>query len=314
MWLNQKRSSNFYKPEYEDYIKSANKILIVGMGGGVDILGVLLVNESIIKGRRKAILGSIHGVSFKKFEGLEQVNDSVAWVGEKTRIRIRRRFAEPHVAKITGQKLALFSQEYGVRGLSDDFNDFIKKENIDLTIFVDTGMDSLITGDENDLGTPRTDQTSLAVAVNLKCAKFLANIGFGVEPEISHYYILRNISQIVARGGFLGASGLSYAIAEKYLPILENIIEKVPSSTVSSICQALKGKFGLWKNPAPWTKGLVFLSPLMLIIFYFDIDVVYSLNSIAKSLQNTTSRTQINRILKSINSERKKNPRKPIPL
>lgn len=300
--------------DYRNIIDRATKILIIGMGGGVDIVSTLIVARILDAEDKKIIFGSTHKWPFQSFSGLTKFNNSVGWVNSHTRLLIQERFAEPYIAEKLNQEIVLVTQEHGVQGMSKDFNEFIASEKIDLVIFTDTGFDSIVTGDEDSLGSPRTDQSTLALAKNVKCKKILSNLGFGVEPEISHYYILRNIARIVEKNGFLGASGISAEMTQDCLSLINDILSSTLSSTMSSLREALLGKFGFWKNPAPWTKGEVFISPLMLVIFYFDIDIVSDLSPLAQLVRNTTSRKEIENILDDFNSVRKKGVREIIPL
>lgn len=300
--------------DYRHLLKNKKKLLFLGMGGGLDIVSTFLVRSSIIENMDAVTLGGIHGDSLDKFENIERINRSIAWVNRSSLRKDKARFGEPYLSEALGEPILLLSQHNGVVGLAQDLNEFVIKEKIDLVVFVDGGIDALLIGDENELASPSTDQPTLAVAAQLNCTKFMAAVGFGVEPEVSHYYVLRNIANIIGNNGFLGASGLSALVAKSCLTIIDKVLEKSASSTILSIREALRGGFGSFNNPAPWTKGEVFVSPLMLVVFYFDIAAVYSQSRIAQSVAGTISRNEIDKIVANFESVRTKAPFIQLPL
>jgi hypothetical protein len=300
--------------DYHMVLAGKQKVLFLGMGGGMDVLSAMLVRASLmIPPAVTTLLGGIHRASLTAYRQLTIVNKSVAWAHAHSTRKKAGRFGEPALASVLGQPIVLLSQHRGAAGMAGDLNAFVQQEGIDLVIFVDGGFDSLLVGDENSLASLRSDQVSLAMASQLRCATLMANVGFGVEPEIAHHYVLRNIAALVQRQGFLGATGLSAHVAQSCLPIVDAVLAITRSSTVSSIRAALGGYFGPFDNPA-WAHGQVFVSPLMLIAFFFDPQVVYAHSPLAQMIAATRSADEIDQALRQFREQRERGPRLEIPL
>jgi hypothetical protein len=300
--------------DYHVMLAEKHKVLFLGMGGGMDVLSAMMVRASLmLPATITTLLGGIHRASLTAYRQLTIVNKSVAWVHAHSTRKKTGRFGEPALATVLGESILLLSQHRGAAGMAGDLNAFVQQEGIDLVIFVDGGFDSLLVGDENSLASLRSDQVSLAMAAQLHCATLMANVGFGVEPEIAHSYVLRNIAALIQHQGFLGATGLSAQVAQTCLPIVDAVLATTRSSTVSSIRAALGGYFGPFDNPA-WAAGQVFVSPLMLIAFFFDPQVVYAQSPFAQLIAGTHSAGEIDQALRQFREQRQRGPRLEIPL
>lgn len=71
---------------------------------------------------------------------------------------------------------------------------------LDAIVLVDGGTDILMRGDEDGLGTPAEDMTSLAAVaglVNIR-AKLVASIGFGIDAYhgVNHVQVLENLADL----------------------------------------------------------------------------------------------------------------------
>lgn len=88
------------------------------------------------------------------------------------------------------------------------FYDVVQKETkFDCLIVIDGGTDSLMTGFEDELGTPHEDISTLLAIQHLEnTTKFLMTLGFNVDSAhgVTDESFLRNTASISAAGGFLG--------------------------------------------------------------------------------------------------------------
>jgi hypothetical protein len=69
----------------------------------------------------------------------------------------------------------------------------------------------LLRGDEQNLGTPEEDMTSLAAVASVDVpTRIVACVGFGIDTfhGVCHANWLENVAALMAEGGFLGAAAL----------------------------------------------------------------------------------------------------------
>ena len=107
-------------------------------------------------------------------------------------------------------------------------------------------------GDEDGLGTPEEDMTSLAAVSRLDAVEsFVVSIGFGVDAfhGVCHAHVLENIAAIERDGGYLGAFAVTAAMPEgrAYLSAVSHAHGHTPRRTSivnGSIAAAIEGRFG----------------------------------------------------------------------
>ncbi|KAH3766544.1 cell surface glycoprotein [Pelomyxa schiedti] len=158
----------------------------------------------------------------------------------------------------------------GVVQLRESLNALVPALGITHIMLVDGGTDSLCFGDEDDLGTPAEDMSSIAAVWTLDSIpnehKSLAAIGFGVELTVSHTLVLENIATLIKDGGLLACSsvlgdtveGSAFRAAHDYASS-----HMQPSIVCSSIIASMDGHFGDY-HPTKRTEGTtLFINPLM---------------------------------------------------
>src|SRR6185436_16519233 len=93
----------------------------------------------------------------------------------------------------------------------------IEELKVDTVILVDGGTDSLMRGDEEGLGTPEEDMTSIAAVHALQIPrKLLVCLGFGIDAfhEVCHTHVLEAVADLIRAGGYLGAFSLMQEMPE----------------------------------------------------------------------------------------------------
>lgn len=169
----------------------------------------------------------------------------------------------------------------GAKPLREAYQYIVKTHNIDAILAVDGGTDSIMFGDEEKLGTPSEDHTSIAAIMHLDNVpiKLLACLGFGVDKfhGVSHGLFLENVAAIEQDGGFLGAFSVSRHTKEggMYMEAYEYVQSKMqPSIVCSSIISAMEGKFGDFHPTHRTTGSKLFINPLMSMYWTFDLATV----------------------------------------
>jgi hypothetical protein len=107
-------------------------------------------------------------------------------------------------------------------------------------------------GDEEGLGTPVEDMTSLAAVGQLRIAhRHVACIGFGIDAYhgVCHSHVLENVAALDRDGAYHGAFSLPRNTSEgamylKAVAHAERHHASHPSIVNGSIAAAIEGKFG----------------------------------------------------------------------
>ncbi|GID95816.1 DUF1152 domain-containing protein [Amorphoplanes digitatis] len=96
----------------------------------------------------------------------------------------------------------------GVQTLREAYRYLVDELDVDAVVLVDGGTDILLRGDENALGTPVEDITSLAAVAGLDLPiKLVSSLGFGIDANdgVNHVQVLENLAALDRDGGYLGA-------------------------------------------------------------------------------------------------------------
>lgn len=96
-----------------------------------------------------------------------------------------------------------FEHEISIADLRAAYEQLVQQLSVDTIILVDGGTDSLMRGDEEGLGTPAEDITSIAAVYsldpNIAPNRYLYAIGFGIDSfhGVHHSQFLENVSKII---------------------------------------------------------------------------------------------------------------------
>jgi hypothetical protein len=111
-----------------------------------------------------------------------------------------------------GQAVPVYCFErLGPKAVAEAYRALVAKLNVDTIILVDGGTDSLMRGDEEGLGTPQEDVTSIAAVHSLPIArKMLVCLGFGISRAGQ-----RRVCRCEARGARRARASLTWAAGSK---------------------------------------------------------------------------------------------------
>ncbi len=193
-------------------LSSSKNILIAGIGGGFDIYAGLPLYFNLISMQKTVHLANYSFTQLQKTTATQihplcyhvtphsQLPSSSNYFPEKYLCEwLTQQHLNPTVYAFAGS---------GPKRIAESYTTLCHKLNIDILLLIDGGTDGLMFGDEEHLGTPLQDYTSLAAAHQIpNIKKYLACIGFGID-NISHNCFLENIATITKQGGFLGTHKL----------------------------------------------------------------------------------------------------------
>jgi hypothetical protein len=295
----------------EQALRRARRPLVIGMGGGGDVVGALATAEHArIYDGAQPILG---GVTWERrpidpvpgpraaaeIVDADQLAPGVLLAGPQTRVRDRDvYFAESHMAQVLGEPTVLVDINDGPETVADGLAAAADKLDRDLIVFVDVGGDLLAQGDEPGLRSPLCDALMLAAASHLSDAGrpvLAAIFGVGCDAELTPDEVLARLSDVAAAGGFGGARGLTDPVAQR----LEQAIELVPTEASAQAVRAYRGASGV-ATIRGGTRKLE-LSPVAALTFYLDVEVTMrTVGRLAAALADAADLQQANAALNAL--------------
>jgi hypothetical protein len=182
----------------------------------------------------------------------------------------------------------------GAAPLTENYRILIEHLGIDGILLIDGGVDSLVRGDEWELGTAVEDLTSLFAVNQLPniSTRLLACIGFGAERDLTHAHVLENIATLTKDGGFLGSCSLipqmeSYQSYDEAVTYVQSQEFQDPSVINSSIVSAVRGHYGNYHLTEKTKNSRLWISPFMPIYWFFNFDSVVKQSMLLPEIEGT---------------------------
>jgi hypothetical protein len=292
-------------------LAAARRPLILGIGGGGDVVGALAVAEHcrLFHGA-DPIVG---GVAWERLpidpqpgprradeiEGATQIAPGVLAASAATCIRASGiRFAESRVAEMLGVQTALVDVTLGPARIADGLATAVQAVEADLVIFLDVGGDVLGHGDEPGLASPLCDAVMLAAA-DLMSERGIpvlgAIFGIGCDGELTPGEVFERLGEVAAAGGLAGALGIVPEVAE----LLEQVVEAVPTEASAQAVRAFRGDVGEFEIRGGRRK--VLLSPAAAVTFFFQVpQAMASAARLAQAVRGAADLDSADAILRSL--------------
>ncbi|MEA2472128.1 MAG: hypothetical protein QOE06_43 [Thermoleophilaceae bacterium] len=262
-------------------LAGAKRPLVIGIGGGGDVVGALATAESarLAHGSRPVV----GGVTWERrpidpqpgprtvaeIEGGRELGPGVLAATPDTRIRASGiAFGESRMAGFLGEETVLVDPNGGPAAIATGLTAAAAALGADLVVFVDVGGDALAHGDEPGLASPLCDSLLLAAAARMAAAGVptLGGLfGIGCDGELAPAEVNARLAEIGAAGGLAGARGLTAAVAAR----LEGAIEHVPTEASAMALLAFRGQTG--PTPIRGGRRTVELTMGAALTVYFDI-------------------------------------------
>jgi hypothetical protein len=261
-------------------------VLCVGIGGGGDVVGALATADLA---RALGVRAHVGGTTWERrvidprpgprqlaeVTGARVLHEAAALAGPETRGPGGMRFAESHMAEALGEPVVLVDPNGGPRAVADGLAAAARELDCDRLVLVDVGGDALAHGDEPGLASPLCDAVVLAAAAHLppELPAVAAVFGVGCDGELTVPEVLERLAEVAARGGLLGAWGITPEAAAR----LEATVEHVPTEA-SAQAAAARGEIGVIEIRGG--RRHVERSPAAALTFY--VDVAAALDSAAR--------------------------------
>ena len=295
----------------ERMLRGARRPLVIGMGGGGDVVGALATAESLrIYDGADPIVG---GVAWERRpidpapgpRRVDEIADAselapgIMLAGASTRVSESGvYFAESRMAEYLGRETLLIDIEGGPRAVADGLEAASAALDSDLLIFIDVGGDVLAQGSESGLRSPLCDAVMLAVGASLaqRGRRILAGIfGIGCDAELTPAEVLSLLAKVAGAGGLCGARGLTDPVASR----LEGAMDLVPTEASRQAVRAFRGASGT--VPIRGGQRAVELTPAATLTFYLDIGVTMrTCGRLAQAVHDARSLAEANRALNDL--------------
>jgi hypothetical protein len=268
----------------EAILRASRRPLVIGMGGGGDVVGALATAELMRRyDEATPVLG---GLAWERrpidpepgprqvdeIEDAEEIATGVMLAGRDTRVRDRDvYFAESRMSEFLGEPTVLIDVSRGPASIAAGLGRATEQLDCDLVVFVDVGGDVLAYGHEPGLRSPLCDAVMLAAAGRLGRLGHTvlgAVFGVGCDAELTPTEVLDRLAAVAAEGGLAGARGLTSEVAGR----LEKAMELVVTEASAQAVRAFRGASGT----ATIRGGArtVELSPLAAVTFYLDVEAM----------------------------------------
>jgi hypothetical protein len=295
----------------ESVLRNARRPLVIGMGGGGDVVGALATAERMRRyDGAEPVLG---GLAWERrpidsvpgprrpdeIADATQLAPGVLRAGPHTRVRDRDvYFAESRMAQFLGEPTLLIDIGDGPAAVAAGLYEAASGLSCDLVIFIDVGGDVLAQGDEPGLRSPLCDAVMLAAAGRLSRlgTPVLAGVfGIGCDAELTPAEVLARLARVAAADGLAGARGLTDPVAKR----LEQAIELIPTEASAQAVRAFRGDAGQVKIRGG--ARTVELSPLASITFYLEVEAtIRATGRLARAVDEADSLEHANDALNAI--------------
>jgi hypothetical protein len=261
-------------------LSQARRPLVLGIGGGGDVVGALATAEAnrryqggqpLVGGvtwERRVVDPEPGPRSAAEIEGARPLAEAVLAAGPDTRVRDSGvRFCESHMADFLSTDTMLVDVTRAPATIAHGLERACQELGVDLLVFVDVGGDALAHGDEQGLASPLCDAVMLAAASLVRGVPTLGGVyGLGCDGELTPSEVLERVAEIAAAGGLAGVQGLTPAVAER----LEGAVAVVPTEASAQALRCFRGERGSGQIRAG--RRTVELSPLGAATIYFDVE------------------------------------------
>ena len=293
----------------QPFLNDTQTVLMAGAGGGYDIFCGLPLYQWLTSRGKTVHLANL---SFSPC-----ISSPLQKVGPG--ICEEKYFPEKHLANFLQQPVYAILND-GPANVEQAYQALVNELKPDTLLLIDGGTDILMRGDEEDLGTPEEDISSLLAAYDSEISnKYLLCLGFGIDAfhGICHAHFLENVAALIQDGGYLGAWSLNQGTPEFDLlrDAYAYTANNQRSSIVnSSIIAAVEGKFGD-AHATPRTEGSeLFINPLMALYWAFQLDHVARRNLYLDQIRGIPSRIELSLKIEQFQALLSKSrPHRPIP-
>ncbi len=291
--------NNIEEPLLKHLIK---KPLVIGIGGGGDVVGAVHIYMWLRRLGAECLLASIPWerftvdptpgpISISEINGGRIVgNYAVLVEGNEYVVRGGRRIIPQgvRIARLLKVNVALIDATYGEHGIRRGIEELANHFGVDLVVGVDVGGDVTAQGSEDNLWSPLMDSLALSAIANSRLYGLIGIHSIGADGELDIDVVLSRIAEIAKNNGLICV----YGLCREDMKVLEMILREVETEASRIAYLALQG----FKGDKCIRLGTrrVHISPYSLVTFLVDASVLYGLSPMAQMLSGTKSILEAN--------------------
>jgi hypothetical protein len=269
-------------------LKDSKRTLLIGMGGGGDVVGALAIGSLLDELGTEWELG---GVAWERSpidprpgpRSLEEIRGgrpigSAAVLADSSTVSLDGvAFAESRMAGHIGRPTLLLDVTGGPATVAQGLAEAATELNCDTMVLLDVGGDVLAHGDEPGLASPLCDAIMLAAGVILArgaergtsaggwSGDVLAAVyGPGCDGELTPAEVLERIGELATADALLG----TWPLTPEACDLVEAAAEVVPTEASVQAVRCARGERG--EAPIRGGRRTVELTPLGALTFFFD--------------------------------------------
>ena len=287
----------------ETLIRASSRALVVGVGGGGDVVGALATARFLEFCGLGFVLG---GLSWERnvydpSPGPRKLSDTrnvrilhpFAWMAKAdSQTDTGVYFAESRMAAALAQEVLLIDINGGTAGVVDGIEIAMQELQTDLLVGIDVGGDSLAQGHEPGLRSPLADSIMLAAFAELakRGRRTLWGVfGYGSDGELTVDEIEAVLSKLAAVNGLQGA----WALTQKIAAEIEEVIKTVPTEASAIPVECFRGAWGT--KLIRGGRRTLKLTPLTTLTFFMSPEKLYeSISRPAQAVRKSSSLDEAN--------------------
>ena len=256
-------------------IRAARRALVLGAGGGGDVVGALALARLCERLGTEFVLG---GVAWERrpidphpgprpageIEGGRRLGEHAVLADPDTATPDGVRFSESLMAKHLGAETVLIDVSAGAPGATEGIDAACEQLGCDLVICADVGGDILAIGDEPGLASPLCDAVMLAAGCAARADAILAVIGAGCDGELTVAEVLGRVAAGARAGAWTGTWSMTPEIADE----VETAAAASYTEASMQVVRCARGEVG--RAPIRGGRSHVELGPVGALTFFFD--------------------------------------------
>ncbi|MGB3364601.1 MAG: DUF1152 domain-containing protein [Thermodesulfobacteriota bacterium] len=286
---------------FKETLKTSTKALLIGIGGGGDIVGTIPTADLLQMFDVQCVYG---GLSWERFtydpmpgprtfeesKNIRKLND-VVWYANKDSVTITgARFAESGFSEVIGEETLLVDINSGSEAIAEGLLDAAQKLEADLIVGVDVGGDVIAQGHEPGLMSPLADSMMTAAFAKLErdIPSFIGLFGYGSDGELTPQELEASMKLNLKSNAVLGSWGITQDALEK----LEEVTAVVPTEASRLPVEYARGE--LQQTSIRNGTRPVSLSMASTVTFYFSPSALLENSKMAKAVSKCKSIEEAN--------------------
>ncbi len=212
----------------------ADRALVFGLGGGGDVVSTIPTARLLEANDVEVVLGGVSWIpaprdprpgprSLDELEGVDPIADRVGRATARARTRDGVELPEGGVASHVDNRTLVFDMSGGAPAVASSVATVVDRDDIDAVVGVDAGGDAIAVGDEPGIRSPITDAVGLSILEAVDAQTALGVIGFGSDGELGPAELTDAFESLAGQNAVLGAWGITPAIRDEMVPILETV-------------------------------------------------------------------------------------------